>query len=93
MDGATTEIIIVRTVETCSACPSQWDAWDSSGQYWYLRYRHGIGSAERQPRPDVETWTMREPDIEFDGQVNGMADGVISLEDFARLAGITLGQP
>jgi hypothetical protein len=37
-------ITIVRAVQTCQACPSQWDAWDADGNYYYLRYRSGCGS-------------------------------------------------
>ncbi|MFE2670717.1 hypothetical protein [Streptomyces mirabilis] len=48
---------IARTVRTCRSCPSQWDAWTEDGQYLYLRYRHGIGSVERQPSADPDTWT------------------------------------
>ena len=28
---------LVRVVETCHACPSQWDAWDAACRYYYLR--------------------------------------------------------
>jgi hypothetical protein len=40
-------ITIVKAVQTSMACPSQWDAWDEEGRYYYLRYRHGCGSVER----------------------------------------------
>jgi len=46
-------VVIVRAVQTCEACPSQWDTWDDSGQFWYLRYRFARGTAERQPSSDV----------------------------------------
>jgi hypothetical protein len=85
-----TEVIITRAVETCPACPSQWDAWDADGSYWYLRYRHGHGTAERQPGPDTDTWTGKAPELDFDGEDSGMADGEISLEDFCRLSGLNL---
>lgn len=84
------EVILVRTIKTCSACPSQWDAWDLDGNYWYLRYRHGWGMAERQPGPDPDTWERKRPNVSFDGAAAGMADGYISLEDFCRLAGLNL---
>lgn len=83
------EVLIVRAVQTCSACPSQWDAWDLDGNYWYLRYRHSRGTAERQPSPDVDEWTVREPNISFCGE-DADADGVISLERFCELAGLNL---
>lgn len=34
-------ITITRMVQTCSACPSQWDGWDADGVYYYFRYRWG----------------------------------------------------
>lgn len=36
-------IRITRAVQTSLACPSQWDAWDSEDNYYYLRFRHGQG--------------------------------------------------
>lgn len=36
---------IVKAVQTCWACPSQWDAYTDRGEYLYLRFRHGYGSA------------------------------------------------
>jgi hypothetical protein len=33
---------IVKVVRTCSACPAQWDMWDSFGFYYYVRYRHSV---------------------------------------------------
>ena len=74
---------IVRTKQTCFACPSQWDVWTGSGLYVYLRYRYGHGSV----------------DVFFDGstatevaafQHGDRLDGIISLDDFVQLAGLTL---
>lgn len=46
-------IEIVRAVRTCSICPSQWDAWDVGGKKFYIRYRWGWLTVERD-RPDGE---------------------------------------
>lgn len=46
-------ITLVRAVQTAMACPSQWDAWDAEGRYYYLRYRHGHGSVERTPTKEL----------------------------------------
>ncbi len=79
--------VIVRAVQTCHACPSQWDAWDEDGQYWYLRYRSGRGTAEKQP--GSMEWSMKtEPEFSF--QYGDALDGIISLEEFCQRAGITL---
>lgn len=59
-----------RVVQTCSAYPSQWDAWTADGQYLYLRYRHGEGCVEWHPGPEddadtcgvLERGPLRAPD-------------------------------
>lgn len=30
------DVLLARVVQTCGACPSQWNAWTTSGQYLYL---------------------------------------------------------
>lgn len=45
---------IVRAVQTAMACPSQWDAWDEEGNYYYLRFRHGIGQMRQYK---TENWS------------------------------------
>lgn len=72
---------IVKAHQTCYACPSQWDAWDEEGNYWYLRFRHGYGSASRDiDGPDIYT---------FHAGDDGL-DGVIDLQNFCNRAGIEL---
>lgn len=46
-------ITIVKAVQTSMACPSQWDAWDAEGNYYYLRYRGGCGSVDQYA---TENW-------------------------------------
>ena len=83
---------IVRAVQTCQACPSQWDAWNEDGQYLYLRYRGGIGTVEVRDSPDYKTWDARKPpEIAF--QHGDGLDGVITLEEFAEHALLTLALP
>lgn len=79
---------LARVVQTCRACPSQWDAWTVDGQYLYLRYRHGVGSVEAQPSKDPNTWDLDAPPLtEWD---DGTEGGVIELDDFLSLAGLRL---
>ncbi|MFJ2190265.1 hypothetical protein ACIOJE_20385 [Kitasatospora sp. NPDC087861] len=85
---------LIRVVQTCAACPSQWDAWTADGQYLHLRYRHGEGCVEWHSGPDDDADT---PDswneglagllVEWDDGTDG---GVISLEDFLAAAGLGL---
>lgn len=89
--GPVTEVILIKIVRTCGACPAQWDAWDLDGNYWYLRYRHSRGTAERQPGPDWTTWDRSEPDIRFSTEDDDTyPDGWIELADFCKLAGLNI---
>jgi len=84
-------VTLVRAVQTCMACPSQWDAWDGDGNYYYLRYRSGHGSIRRYL---TENWTDS-IESELIAEIADFSyghplDGFISLEEFACLAGVTL---
>jgi hypothetical protein len=84
-------VTIVKAVQTCVACPSQWDAWDSAGNYWYLRYRSGLGQARQYALgpgwfEDGDAEPLRVLTFEFGDPL----DGSIGLEKFAELAGLTL---
>ena len=80
---------IVKAIMTCGACPSQWDAWDADGNYWYLRYRWGYGTAEWQPSSDPATWTGGEREA-YSFDTGDSLDGCISLKEFCRRAGLEL---
>ncbi len=82
------EVLIVKAVQTCIACPSQWDAWDLDGNYWYLRYRHGRGTAERQPGPDISTWRDDPPAMAF--KCGDHLSGSMELGEFCERAGLNL---
>ncbi|WP_030303478.1 hypothetical protein [Streptomyces katrae] len=82
------DLTLVKVVETCTACPSQWDAWAADGQYLYMRYRFGIGTVERQPSPDVDTWSTEGSVIASFGESS--LDGCIDLDDFLAEAGLSL---
>lgn len=30
---------VIKCIKTCEACPSQWDVWDETGTYIYIRFR------------------------------------------------------
>lgn len=82
-------VVLKRIIETCPACPAQWDAWDTTGQYWYLRYRHSRGTAERQECADPIHWADKPPEVAFYTD-RGRYDGCIELAEFLSLAGFTL---
>lgn len=81
---------IVRAEQTCVACPSQWNAWTADGQYLYLRYRSGIGTADAYDNPDSDTWPQP-PDgriARFDTE--DRHDAEIDLDEFCERAGLEL---
>lgn len=95
MSAATIEL--VRVVETCAGCPSQWDGWDAAGQYYYMRYRHGQGTVHAEPGPDPDTWTTFPANLGqpfSDGAVaawdDGTGSGYITLHEFLEAAHMTL---
>lgn len=61
---------LVRAIQTAMGCPSQWDAWDEEGNYYYLRYRHGWGEMTQYKD---ENWVDApwKPDNEIDKNVPG----------------------
>jgi len=82
-------VIIVKAVQTCEACPSQWDAWTADGQYLYLRYRWSIGTVDAYDTPDPDAWT-RIPDGNVASFGERGWDGEIELAEFCARAGLTL---
>jgi hypothetical protein len=83
-------LVLARAKRTCTAVPSQWNAWTADGQYLYLRYRSGIGTVDAYDTEDSEQWT-RPPDGRvaiFDtGDTYG---GDMSLVEFCERAGLQL---
>ena len=83
---------LAHVIETCCACPSQWNAWTADGQYLYLRYRSGIGTVDTYEDSDPDTWTTF-PDgaiTRFD--TGDRLDGDMELEDFLEAAGLQLDE-
>lgn len=68
---------IIKAEQTCFACPSQWDAWDEDGDYWYLRFRYGYGSAECEAKGEYRSF-----------EAGDDLDGCIELDLFLELAGL-----
>lgn len=84
-------IRIVRAVQTAMACPSQWDAWDTDGNYYYLRYRHGSGSVTQY---QTENWTGAPwlPEDQIDKTVPGWAI-TANTEFVAHITSFEYGHP
>lgn len=63
-------------IQTCSACPSQWDISTNKGEYIYARYRWGVLTVTLDPwKDDVVLYTERHGD--------GL-DGVMDTSEMKR---------
>ena len=82
-------VTLVKAIQTCMACPSQWDAWDAEGNYYYLRYRSAYGSVTRYSN---ENWmnTDEQGEVVSTFEYGHPLDGSMTLEEFAGHAGIEL---
>jgi len=85
----------VRIVQTLSACPSEWSAWDADGNWYYLRYRCGRGTVEVSaggppPGADHEAFVsaLGDADLIAGFMYGGQYDGEIDLNEFLTLAGL-----
>lgn len=80
---------LARVVQTCWACPAQWDAWTTTGQYLYLRYRFGCGTVDAYDNDNSNTWADFPTGRIASFGENSM-DGSITLADFLTAAGLQL---
>jgi hypothetical protein len=85
-------VTITSAVQTCAGMPSQWDAWDAEGQYYYLRFRHGQGTIRREPSQDLSTWAWPKSEGDLVGSFEDGDEwaGIIELDEFCRRAGVVL---
>lgn len=72
-------LVLARVQQTCFACPSQWDAWTSGGQYLYLRYRWGVGTVDDDEHTELIRFST--------GDEMG---GVMDLDEFLLRSGLLL---
>lgn len=86
------QLEITKLRKTCDALPAQWDAWDSTGQRWYIRYRHGYfsmvsvgpGGLGSTAILVAEEFAWEHPTDDMDGCMELWELKVI-LEPFARI--------
>lgn len=78
---------LVTLVQTCTACPSQWEGCLEDGRYIYARYRWGHLSVRAGPTPDDAVFG--EDEI-FEGSPEGADsfDGWMDTEQMLELANL-----
>lgn len=96
-EGPREEITLV-SASGGGMCPSQWEAYDADGNFYYLRYRHSYGAVEKSPSEelwrsgwDAETKQWENAEVVASFEWGPYEDcGEISLETFCEKAGIRL---
>lgn len=83
MNQAAPTYTVVKAIQTCWACPSQWDAWTDTGQYLYLRYRGGRGTVSTGGDDGMS-------EVVASFCHGDSLEGSITLEKFAELARLEL---
>ena len=83
------QLVISDIRQTCTACPSQWEAVTTNNRPVYIRYRHGylsvqIGFAggDMKTALDSEEW--------FGKQLFDEDDGWIEFDEVCRIANISI---
>lgn len=86
-------MILSQINRTCFACPSQWDALDSEGNYVYMRYRYGKMKVYQGIGPD-DSQKLSQMTIfaDIDNDSDGELGGFISLKEFAEKCNITVSE-
>lgn len=82
------DVYLARIVRI-TTFPSQWNAWDGAGRYYYLKYRSGVGRVWRAKSPD-DPALGGNTGIIASFQHGGRYDGDMGLAEFLRRAGIWL---
>ena len=65
--------------QTCNACPSQWDAWDAEGNYYYIRYRWGTLLVEKAISESA--WMAGDERLAYETTIGDALDGTLETKD------------
>lgn len=85
-------IVLARVDRTCTAVPSQWNAWTTGGQYLYMRYRSGIGTVDAFDSPTPEAWPHFAAGLVARFEHGGRYAGDMSLVEFCERTGLQLAE-
>ena len=77
---------VTNIVQTCGACPSQWEGKVEDGRMIYIRYRHGYLSIEASIHPSNDVDDAIGEDCILGLQHGDNYDGVMDFEDLVSLS-------
>ncbi|HEY2087432.1 MAG TPA: hypothetical protein VGH54_15630 [Mycobacterium sp.] len=86
---AESKIRLTRVVQTGYVSPSQWDAWDAEGNYYYLRYRFGKGSVWAA-KSEAEMMETGRYTVICEWRHGHPLDGHMALREFAERSNLDL---
>jgi hypothetical protein len=77
---------VKKIVETCSACPAQWEGSLDDGRAIYIRYRFGYLSIRVSPDPTDDIMKAVETEEVFGTDYGGVWDGCMDLATVSKLS-------
>lgn len=76
--------ILASIVQTCEACPSQWEGHFDDGIMFYCRYRHGRLTIESSTEPTSNVMEAME-NLILDKDMGDSFDGVMDTETLYQI--------
>lgn len=76
-------MIVEEIIQTCSACPSQWEGNLKDGRMFYARYRWGRLTIElsKAPTTDVFKAMCEDADLIYNKNLGDEYDGVLDTNE------------
>lgn len=76
---------INNLIQTCGACPSQWEGSLPDGRMVYIRYRYGVLRVSVSPTPTENPMEAVAGKVVFTEQIGEALAGVLSTEEMLEL--------
>lgn len=80
-------MIVDNIIQTCAACPSQWEGKLTDGRMFYARYRSGKLTIEvsKKQTDDVYMAMGEDADLIYKEQLGGYYDGILSQAELIKI--------
>ena len=77
---------VTEIIQTCGACPSQWEGSLKDGRMFYARYRWGVLTIElsKQPTNDVYMAMGEDGNLIYNEQLGDGLDGVLGQAELVE---------
>ena len=84
---------VVKLIQTCYACPSQWEGTLDDGRMIYIRFRWGNLTISVSPTPTTDVYDAVGGEVIYSKRTSDGLDGVMDYEEFKSLTKGLLNLP